>query len=568
MVMILIHAPLGTTVVPEVTKIIIDQALPRRDLPLLAWLALTLISLPIVTGLVSIALDYLNVTLAQALMHHLRLGVYIHLQAMSLRFYTSQRTGEIISRLTNDINGVRDVLSKTMSETLSNTIVMLTTLVVMLSLNVPLTLLSLGLAPIFLFLTLRVRKVVRGASKETQQTLADVLSMLEETLNISGVLLIKSFGRQRAETTRFRATSAQLVTIQVRQTMIGRWFLLSLHLFFNMVPALAYYFGGLQVMGGRISLGSLVALLTLQSQFFPTLRQLLGVPLGIQAALALFERLFVYLDLPIEIADRSHARVLGQVTGHIRFHHVHFRYQPERPTLREVDFTVQPGQLVALVGPSGAGKTTTAYLLPRFYDVEQGMVEIDGQDVRSVTQESLLQQIGIVTQETYLFNATIRENIAYGYPCATDYEVMTAAQAAQIHERILQLPHGYETVVGTRGYALSGGEKQRVAIARVLLKNPRILILDEATSALDTHTERLMQTALAELRRGRTTLAIAHRLSTILSADQILVMNAGRIVERGTHTQLLQQGGLYAQFYQEQVPSRSPLPHRFCQTEQ
>jgi ATP-binding cassette subfamily B protein len=556
MVMILMHSTLGTTVVPEVTKLIIDQALPHKDLALLTWLVLALICLPMVTGLISIVLDYLKVTLAQSVMHNLRIGLYARLQAVALRFYTTERTGEIISRLTNDVNGVSDVLNNALSETFSNSIAMLTTLAVMLSFNVPLTLLSLGLTPIFVYLALHVGKTVRGVSKETQQTLADVLSVLEETLSVSGTLLVKSFGRQRAEMTRLSATSERLVAIQVRQTMIGRWFLLSFHLFFNIAPALVYYAGGLQVIGGHLSLGSLIAFLALQSQFFPTLRQLLGIPLDIQSALALFERIFAYLDLPIEIADRSDARALEHVTGHVRFHHVSFRYHPERPTLIDVDFAVQPGQLVALVGPSGAGKTTAAYLLPRFYDVEQGAVEIDGQDVRSVTQESLLQQIGMVTQETYLFNATIRENIAYGQPDAADEEVIAAAQAAQIHERILQLPNGYETVVGPRGYVLSGGEKQRVAIARVLLKNPRILILDEATSALDTRSERLIQAALAELQMGRTTLAIAHRLSTILSADQILVMNAGRIVERGTHAELLERGGLYSQFYDEQLKSR------------
>ncbi|GHO85042.1 ABC transporter ATP-binding protein [Dictyobacter formicarum] len=554
-VMILINAILGTAVVPEVTKMIIDQAFPHKDLVLLAWLVLALIALPIVTGLVSIALDYVRVTLAQYVMHDMRTGLYTHLQVVALRFYTMERTGEIISRLANDVNGVSDVLSNALSGTLSNSIVMLTTLVVMLSLNVPLTLLSLGLTPIFVFLALRVSRVVRDASKETQQMLADVVSVLEETLNVSGALLVKSFGRQRAETTRFSATSERLVAVQVRQTMIGRWFLLSFHIFFNIAPALVYYVGGFQVIGGRLSLGSLVAFIALQSQFFPTLRHVLSIPLDIQSALALFERLFAYLDLPIEIADRADARTLEHVSGHLRFRHVRFRYQPERPTLMDIDFAVRPGQLVALVGPSGAGKTTTAYLVPRFYDVEQGAVEIDGHDVRSVMQESLLQHIGIVTQETYLLNATMRANIAYGRPEASDEEVIAAAQAAQIHERILQLPNGYETVVGPRGYLLSGGEKQRVAIARVLLKNPRILILDEATSALDTRSERLIQTALMELQKGRTTLAIAHRLSTILAADLILVMNAGRIVERGTHAELLQQGGLYSQFYEEQLKS-------------
>ncbi|GCE15539.1 ABC transporter ATP-binding protein [Tengunoibacter tsumagoiensis] len=555
-VMILINSTLGTAVVPEVTKMIIDQAFLRKDVTLLAWLVLALIVLPMFTGVVSIALDYVGITLAQYVMHDLRIGLYARLQAVALRFYSSERTGEIISRLTNDINGVSDVLSNGLSGTLSHSIGMLTTLLVMLSLNVPLTLLSLGLTPIFVSLAVRVGAVLRGASKEKQQTLADVLSVLEETLNVSGALLVKSFGRQRAETTRFKALSERLVTIQVRQTMVGRWFLLSFHLFFNIVPALVYYFGGLQVMGGRLSPGSLIAFIALQSQFFPTLRQLLSIPLDIQSALSLFERLFAYLDLPIEIADCSNARALDHVAGHIRFHHVSFCYQPEQPALIDIDFAVQPGQLVALVGPSGAGKSTTACLLPRFYDVGQGAVEIDGHDVRSVTQESLLQHIGIVTQETYLLHTTIRENIAYGRPGAADEEVIAAAQAAQIHERILQLPNGYETVVGPRGYVLSGGEKQRVAIARVLLKNPRILILDEATSALDTRSERLLQAALAELQMGRTTLAIAHRLSTILSADQILVMNAGRIVERGTHAELLQQGGLYSQYYDEQLKSR------------
>ncbi|GCE08951.1 ABC transporter ATP-binding protein [Dictyobacter aurantiacus] len=555
-VLIMMNAVLGTAVVPEVTRMIIDQAFPHKDTLLLAGLVLALIALPVVTGLLSIVTDYVRVTLAQYVMHDLRTGLYARLQAVALRFYTTERTGEIISRLTNDVDGVSNVLSTGLSETLSNSIAMLTTLIVMWSLNMPLTLLSLGLTPIFVYLAPRVGAVMRGASKERQQTLADMVSLLEETLTVSGALLVKGFGRQRVETARFSAASQRLVAIQVRQTMIERWFLLSFHIFFNIAPALVYYVGGLQVIGARLSLGSLVALIALQSQFFPTLRQVLSIPIDVQSALALFERLFAYLDLPIEIVDRSDARTLPHINGHLRFRHVSFSYRPEQPALIDIDFESQPGQIVALVGPSGAGKTTAAYLVPRFYEVEKGMVEIDGHDVRSVTQESLLQHIGIVTQETYLLNATIRENIAYGRPEASDEEVMAAARAAQIHERILQLPEGYQTVVGAHGYLLSGGEKQRIAIARVLLKNPRILILDEATSALDTRSERQIQTALTELQKGRTTLAIAHRLSTILSADLILVMDAGRIVERGMHAELLQQDGLYSRLYEEQLQSR------------
>jgi ATP-binding cassette subfamily B protein len=331
-----------------------------------------------------------------------------------------------------------------------------------------------------------------------------------------------------------------------------RWFLLSLHIFFAAIPALIYYVGGRQVISGALTPGVLVAFTALQGNLFPALRELLNVHMDIQGALALFERLFTYLDLPIEITVRPHAKMLERVEGTIRFRRVSFNYHPDAPTLVDIDFTLSPGQLVALVGPSGAGKTTTTYLLQRLYDVTQGAVEIDGHDVRDITPESLARQIGVVTQEAYLQHATVRENIAYGRSDATEDEIIAAARAAQMHERILELPDGYDTLVGPRGYLLSGGEKQRIAIARVLLKNPRILILDEATSSLDTRSERLIQDALNKLMAGRTTLAIAHRFSTVLSADLILVMDKGHIVERGTHEELLKCGGLYAQLYREQ----------------
>jgi ATP-binding cassette subfamily B protein len=366
------------------------------------------------------------------------------------------------------------------------------------------------------------------------------------------VLLIKGFGRQQAAVDTFAATNDRLMVAQLGQVMVGRRWSAIMHGFYALLPALVYYVGGRQVIGGTLSLGGLVAYTMLQYSLFTPLGSLLTMHADLQGALALFERIFAYLDLPIEVADRPGARALGPVAGDVRFCHVGFRYTPDHPTLVDVDFAARPGQLVALVGPSGAGKTTITYLLARLYDVCEGAVEIDGQDVRDVTLESLGRQIGMVTQETYLHNATVRENITFGRPEATEQDVVAAARAAHIHERILQLPQGYDTVVGARGHILSGGEKQRLAIARVLLMDPRILILDEATSALDTMSERLIQAALGPLLAGRTTIAIAHRLSTILAADQILVVADGHIAERGTHAQLLQDCGLYAQLYREQ----------------
>jgi len=548
---IVVVAGLGL-VGPVVQALIIDQALGHRNLQELTVLVAIMFCTPVVSGLIGVGQTYLTTAIGQSVMRDFRVRLYQHLQAMSLRFFTHTKTGEIISRLNNDVNGVQAVVTGTISSIVNNVIVVASTLILMLGINWQLTLVSLCLVPLFLYPTYKMGHLRRGVSKETQVSMAKLSTIMEETLSVSGALLVKSFGRQQAETKRFGAENETLMNLQVRQSMIGRWFMALIQTFFAAAPALIYYFGGRQVISGSLSLGFLVAFTTLQSRLFMPLGQLLSVNLDIQGALALFDRIFEYLDLPIEIADRPGAVNLDGAQGHIRYRHVRFEYVPDQPALVDVDFEAQPGQLVALVGPSGAGKTTTTYLLPRLYDVAAGSVEIDGHDVRDVTLASLGHVVGMVTQESYLLHATVRENVAYGVPDATDEQVIAAARAAYIHDRIMELPEGYDTIVGERGYKLSGGEKQRIAIARVILKNPRILILDEATSSLDTHSERYIQRALEPLMVGRTTLAIAHRLSTILAADQILVIVAGRIVEHGTHRELLANGGVYAGLYLEQ----------------
>ncbi|HEX6699902.1 MAG TPA: ABC transporter ATP-binding protein, partial [Gaiellaceae bacterium] len=547
---------------PILSKYVIDSALfPRVHLNLLYTLVGLMVGIAIVQTLIGVGQTYLTTVVGQRVMQDLRNRLYEHLQSMSLRFFTATRTGEIQSRLQNDVGGVQSVVTNTASSILSNVVIIASSLVAMAVLSWQLTILSLVLIPAFVYLTYRVGKVRRQIAKETQESLAELSALTEETLSVSGILLAKVFDRQRDATERYRRENRRLALLQVRQQMVGRSFFAVVSTFFSITPALTYLVGGLANAHGtspHVTAGTLVAFTALQTRLFFPVGQMLQVSTEIQSSLALFERIFNYLDLEKDIVDADGARAIGKsdVLGRVRFRDVRFRYEepvlppalegqgiepssdgnglPRREwTLDRVDLDIEPGQLAAIVGPSGAGKTTISYLVPRLYDVTEGHVEIDGLDVREIQLASLAELIGMVTQETYLFHASVRENLLYAKPDATDAELEAATRAAAIHERILELSDGYDTLVGERGYRMSGGEKQRLAIARVILKDPRILILDEATSALDTTSERLVQAALEPLMEARTTIAIAHRLSTILAANVIFVLDRGRVVERG-----------------------------------
>ncbi|HZT96752.1 MAG TPA: ABC transporter ATP-binding protein [Chloroflexota bacterium] len=561
LVAILFIATLGLAN-PLLLKLIIDDAILHRSLSKLTLYAGLMIVIPIFTGLLGVGQTYLNNLIGLRVMRDLRNNLYEHLQAQSLRFFSDTRTGEIQSRLSNDVNGVQDVITNTATSVVSNITTTLTTVVAMFFLSWQLSVLSLGLLPVFLYITYRVGKIRREISKNTQKSMADMSALVEESLSVSGVLLTKVFGRQERSTQRFRTENQRLADLELRQQMIGRWFFMMISTFFSIAPALVYYLAGRIILSAPpghhtgVTIGTIVAFTTLQSRLFFPIGQLLQVQVQIQGSLALFDRIFEYLDLPIEIRSKPGALVVDpqRTQGRVTFDHVDFAYDPEgtKLALHDINFEAEPGQLVALVGPSGAGKTTVTYLTARLYDVSRGAVKIDGHDVRDLELASLADIIATVTQETFLFHSTIRENLLFARPDASDAELAEATRAANIYDRIVDLPEGLDTVVGERGYRLSGGEKQRLAIARVVLKNPRILILDEATSALDTHSERLIQSALQPLTAGRTTLAIAHRLSTILRADLILMLQRGRIVERGTHAELLAQRGAYAALYHEQ----------------
>lgn len=567
-VAILVIAGLGL-INPYLLKLLIDDAIPNGDLSLLNVYVGLMIVVPIVSGLIGVGQSYLNNLVGQRVMRDLRNALYSHLQNMPLRFFTATRTGEIQSRLSNDVGGVQQVVTNTASGIVSNIAVAVSTIILMAFIDLRLTIISLAIAPVFLLVTRKVGSIRREVSTLTQQSMANLTATTQETLSVSGVLLTKTFGRQGEAIARFSTENDSLASLQIRQQMVGRWFFMIISVFFSITPAIVYWLAGREIAGGNseLTIGGIVAFTTLQSRLFMPLGQLLNVHVDVQGALALFDRIFEYLDMKHEIVDRPGAVTLDPATvrGEVVYDHVSFQYDvpvdaedaatsspPSRLALDDVNIAIKPGQLVALVGPSGAGKTTLTYLLPRLYDVTSGAIRIDGHDVRDITLESLGEVIGFVTQETYLFHSSIRDNLAYGRPNATDAELEAAARAAAIHERIAELPDGYDTIVGERGYKMSGGEKQRLALARVILKDPSILILDEATSALDTHSERLIQASLEPLMKGRTTIAIAHRLSTILAADQILVIDRGRVVENGTHAELMANSGLYASLYHEQ----------------
>ena len=542
-------ASLVSVATPFLLKEILDVAIPQGRTGLLSLLALGMILSAVLTSVFGVLQTLISTTVGQRVMHDLRTAVYGRLQRMSLAFFTRTRTGEVQSRIANDIGGMQATVTSTATSLVSNVTSVVATIVAMIALDWRLTVVSLLLLPVFVWISRRVGNERRKITTQRQKQMAAMAATVTESLSVSGILLGRTMGRSDSLTKSFSDESEELVDLEVRSNMAGRWRMAVITIVMAALPAVIYWTAGmaLQMGGPEVSIGTIVAFVSLQQGLFRPAVSLLSTGVQIQTSLALFPRIFEYLDLPIDITERPDPVRLDRVKGEVRFDNVSFGYDGKGgPVLDGIDLTVPAGGSLAVVGPTGAGKSTLGYLVPRLYDVTGGRVTLDGTDVRDLDFDTLARAVGVVSQETYLFHASVAENLRFAKPDATDEELHQAAKAAQIHDHIAALPDGYDTVVGERGHRFSGGEKQRLAIARTILRDPPVLILDEATSALDTRTEAAVQDAIDALSANRTTLTIAHRLSTVRGADQIVVLDAGRAVERGTHEELLEEGGRYA----------------------
>ncbi|MEV6975401.1 ABC transporter ATP-binding protein [Kitasatospora sp. NPDC093806] len=545
---------------PFLLRAVLDTAIPQGRTGLLTALVLGMVAAAVVNSIFNVLQTLISTTVGQRVMHDLRTGVYRHLQRMSLAFFTRTRTGEVQSRIANDIGGMQSTVTSTATSLVSNLTAVVASVVAMVALDWRLTVISLLLLPLFVWISRRVGNERKKITGERQKQLAAMSSAVQESLSVSGILLGRTMGRSDSLTREFADQSDRLADLEVRASMAGRWRMNTIQIVMAAMPAVIYWAAGMTAAGGApiVSVGTLVAFVSLQQGLFRPTVSLLSTGVQVQTSLALFQRIFEYLDLPVEIDEPEHPVTLETIRGEVRFEGVDFRYDPEqeRPTLAGVDLRVPAGGSLAVVGETGSGKTTLSYLVPRLYDVTGGRVSIDGVDVRELSFDTLSRAVGVVSQETYLFHASVADNLRFARPDATDAELVAAARAARIHDTVAALPDGYDTLVGERGYRFSGGEKQRLALARTILRNPPVLILDEATSALDNSTERAVQEAIDTLAAGRTTITIAHRLSTVRAADQIVVLDRGEVAELGTHEELLAADGRYAALLRRE----SPLP--------